>query len=233
MQSKGGGIYTSYPPEVYGIRMSDTAAIALTLFRAYDITKNETYLRAALECADFMLKHQNTIKGDFACGGVVHLSRAGGEWRRYSYFTRDVISAILAWIEAYERTNDTKYLYGELDSFKEPKGEVMLATEFLLRMQATPFYYWGSHTHSLDRNAIGEFYWVYVPDYRVLPYQFTSTTSYAIKALLTLYMKLPQNVTKRGVFKRAAELAYYWLTKTSIYTPSNEFLSSLTSLATL
>ena len=99
----------------------------------------------------------------------------------------------------------------------------MLAAEFLLRMQATPFYYsWGSHAHSLDRNAIGGFYWVYVPDYGVLPYQFTSTTSYAIKALLTLYMKLPQNVTRRGLFKRAAELAYYWLTKTGVYTPSNE-----------
>ena len=223
MQSKDGGVYTSYPPEVYGIRMSDTAVTALTLFRAYDITKNETYLRVALECTDFMLKHQNIVEGDFACGGVVHLSRAGGEWRRYSYFVGDTIAAILAWIEAYKHTNDTRYLYGESGSFEKPKGGAMLAAEFLLRMQITPFYYpWGFHSYSFDRRALGGICWAYVPGYGVLPYQFTSTTSYAIRALLTLYRELPRYVTRRGMLKRAAELAYYWLTKTNVYTPSNK-----------
>jgi len=222
MQSREGGIYTSYPPEIYGIRMSDTAATALTLFKAYDVTGNKTYLFAAIKCADFMLEYQNVMKGDFACGGIVHLSKAGGEWRQHSYFAGDAIAAILVWIEAYKRTNDTKYLCGELGTFEEPKGGALLAAEFVLRMQVTPFYYaWGSHSYSLDRGAIGGIYWVYIPSYGILPYQFTSTASYAIRALLTLYKELPQYISKRGIFKRAAELAYHWLTKTNIYAPSN------------
>lgn len=87
-RSEGGGVYTSYPPEAYGVRMGDAAETALTLFYLYGATGNETYLSEALKMCRFILSNINRKHGR-GFGGVPHLSTAGGDWRKGSFFTDD------------------------------------------------------------------------------------------------------------------------------------------------
>ena len=223
MISEEGGVYTSYPPEVYGIRMGDTAATALVLFGIYDVTGNRTYLTTALRICDYMLLKQNTNPESEAYGGLPHLSRAGGEWRINSYFTGDTAGAIRAWLEAYRRTGNYKYLYGINGTMKMPLGGAVLAADFLLRMQFTPLSRrWGNHKYWYDPRAWGGFIWAYSPTYGLVEYEFISTACGAVIALIDLYYELPIEFSRKWMYLAAAELAYYWITRTDMYKSSNE-----------
>ncbi|RLE81410.1 MAG: hypothetical protein DRJ52_04260, partial [Thermoprotei archaeon] len=202
MQSPEGGIYTSYPPYAYGIRMGDTADAALLLFYAYKVTGNKTYLERALLACDFMLSKQ--VARGKRKGALPHLSSAGGEWRVNSFFTGDAAATISAWLEAYEITGDEKYLNAAFN-----------AGTFVISMQEVgnePL--WGARLYAYDKRAIGGFYWVYSPGYGYIAYQFIGTTTSAAIALLKLYTK-----TRFSLFLSHVKLALRWLRETEIYSP--------------
>ena len=207
MQSPEGGIYTCYPPNAYGIRMGDTASAAELFLYAYVVTGNKTYLKRGLKACDFMLSKQ-VAYGRWR-GALPHLSTAGGSWRKYSYFTGDAAEAIIAWLKAYELTEENKYLEA-----------AVRAAYFILRMQETdagkP---WGTKIYSWDKRAVGGFYWAYVPGYGILAYQFISTTTSAAIALLKLY-----SVVEEPIFLESVNLALKWLLETEIYSPSSTYL---------
>lgn len=218
MTSDEGGVYTSYPPETYGIRMGDTAETAITLFKAYKILANKTYFKYGINICEFMLskiRYQPPY-------GLPHLSTAGGEWRKDSLFTEDAASAIEAFLLAYNLTGDGRYLTAAENLSK-----------FILSMQSTSFQYdWGIKDYAYDVKAVGGFFWACKPKYSkrwsyrigysIISYEFISTASSALIALLKLY-----KIDNREDLLKSIDLGFEWIMKMRFKSGNILFLPGL------
>ena len=191
-----------YLAEGWKPRMYETSESAWVLAELYQLTGNRTYLDSAEAAGQYMLSRQYI-------GPEWESTRVYGalpyEWNE-THYNRSVSTnhagyAIMAWIELYRITHDTRYL-----------DAVRKYADWLLSFQVTnPTTPWGDHTFANDTMAVGGYYYGYNTDKHEFGWRAAESlwsAGDAIPALLFL-----SQTTGESKYEESALLAADWLTQ--------------------
>ena len=181
-------------------RMFETTESAWVLSELFMLTRNQTYLDAAVAAGNFMISRQFVNANDTHIeGSLPYMSNETHYLTSVS--TNHAGYTLMAWTQLFRLTNDTRYLIA-----------AERYANWLLSFQVTPAgFAWGDHTYGNDSMAVGGYYYGYNTAKREFGWRVALSlwsASYAIPGLLHL-----AQLTGNSTYIDSALLAADWLTR--------------------
>ena len=198
-------------------RMYETSESAWILCELYMLTRNQTYLNAAIAAGNYMTSRQFNGSNDTRIEGALPYESNRTNYNR-NVSTNHAGFTLLAWTQLYRLTGNAKFLIA-----------AERYADWLLSFQITPIGTpWGDHTYANDTMAIGGYYYGYETDKHTFGWRVALSLWSAADAIPGLL--LLEQVNGNQTYTQSAELAAEWLMKMRF---PDQFLVPLQSLAVI
>jgi len=181
-------------------RMYETTESAWILCELYTLTRNQTYLNAAIAAGTYAMSRQFTGSNDTRIEGALPYESNRTKYNR-AVSTNHAGYTLLAWTQLYRLTGNVRFL-----TAARSYGDWLLS--FQVTQSGTP---WGDHTYSNDTMAVGGYYYGYDTDRHTFGWRVALSLWSAADAIPGLLLLYQSSGDQR--YLQSAELAAGWLTK--------------------